>query len=51
TAGGWLLLEHGANQAAAVRGLLARAGFVDVASHTDLAGRPRVTLGHLPCTN
>ncbi|WP_440940801.1 peptide chain release factor N(5)-glutamine methyltransferase [Immundisolibacter sp.] len=51
TAGGWLLLEHGADQAAAVRGLLARAGFVDVASHTDLAGRPRVTLGHLPCTN
>ncbi|HCZ47795.1 MAG TPA: protein-(glutamine-N5) methyltransferase, release factor-specific, partial [Gammaproteobacteria bacterium] len=44
-------LEHGADQAAAVRGLLARAGFVDVASHTDLAGRPRVTLGHLPCTN
>ena len=51
TAGGWLLLEHGAGQAAAVRDLLAQAGFVDVASHTDLAGRPRVTLGHLPCAN
>ncbi|GAB4348343.1 MAG: peptide chain release factor N(5)-glutamine methyltransferase [Immundisolibacter sp.] len=51
TAGGWLLLEHGAGQAAAVCDLLTRAGFVDVASHTDLAGHPRVTLGHLPCAN
>lgn len=51
SAGGWLLLEHGAGQATAVRDLLAQAGFVDVASHTDLAGHPRVTLGHLPCAN
>lgn len=51
TAGGRLLLEHGAGQAAAVRALLTQAGFVAVASHTDLAGQPRVTLGHLPCAN
>jgi release factor glutamine methyltransferase len=51
SAGGWLLLEHGAGQATAVRDLLAQAGFVDVTSHTDLAGHPRVTLGHLPCAN
>lgn len=48
---GWLLLEHGAGQGPAVRDLLATAGFSDIATHADLAGRPRVTLGSLPCAN
>jgi len=43
--GGSLLLEHGYDQAGAVAGQLARAGFRDIDTHTDLAGRARVTLG------
>lgn len=39
--GGWLLLEHGWDQAAAVRALLAGAGFADVQSRRDLAGMER----------
>ena len=46
--GGWLLMEHGYDQAAAVRALLAAAGFVAVASARDLAGIERVTLGRYP---
>ncbi len=45
--GGWLLLEHGAEQAAAVQNLLERHGFHDVTSHPDYSGIPRVTLGSL----
>jgi release factor glutamine methyltransferase len=45
--GGWLLLEHGYDQAAAVRTLLADAGFADVQSWQDLAGIERVSGGHL----
>ena len=44
-AGGWLLLEHGWEQAAAVRALLVQAGFREVASERDLESRERVTLG------
>ena len=47
--GGWLLLEHGFDQAAAVRELLSRQGFGDVASVADLAGHLRISLGRLPC--
>ena len=47
---GWLFLEHGYDQAAAVRGLLADAGFASIASWKDIAGIERVTggrwLGH-----
>lgn len=43
--GGWLLLEHGATQAEAVRDLLTARGFGAVASHRDLAGHERATLG------
>lgn len=46
-AGGCLLLEHGFEQGAAVRGLLAAAGLADVATITDLEGRDRVTRGRL----
>jgi release factor glutamine methyltransferase len=43
--GGWLLLEHGADQGAAVRAALASAGFDAVSSRRDLAGHERVTAG------
>jgi release factor glutamine methyltransferase len=43
--GGWLLLEHGFDQALAVRELLGAAGFVDVHSRRDLAGHERISLG------
>ena len=42
---GWLLLEHGWDQAAAVRELLQAAGFADVVSRRDLAGIERCTGG------
>jgi release factor glutamine methyltransferase len=44
-AGGWLLLEHGWDQAAAVRGLLNRAGLANIASRRDLAGIERCSGG------
>jgi len=43
--GGWLLLEHGHNQAAAVRALLNAAGFQQVSSRNDLAGIARCSGG------
>jgi release factor glutamine methyltransferase len=43
--GGWLLLEHGHDQAQAVRALLIAAGFRDVASRQDLAGIERCSGG------
>ncbi|MEJ7929027.1 peptide chain release factor N(5)-glutamine methyltransferase [Ramlibacter sp. AN1015] len=45
--GGWLLLEHGWDQAAAVRDLLRSAGFVQVASRRDLGGVERCSGGRL----
>lgn len=46
--GGWLLLEHGHNQAPAVRALLAAAGFARVQSRCDLAGIERCSGGQWP---
>ena len=43
--GGWLLLEHGYDQAAAVRQLLQANGFFDVQSRQDLAGIERCSGG------
>jgi release factor glutamine methyltransferase len=43
--GGWLLLEHGFDQALAVRELLAAAGFRSVVSRLDLAGIERCSGG------
>ena len=43
--GGWLLLEHGHDQAEAVRQLLQSAGFQAVATRRDLAGIERCTGG------
>lgn len=42
---GWLLLEHGYDQAEAVRDLLRQAGFVQVSSRRDLGGHERISLG------
>ena len=47
--GGWLLLEHGYDQADAVRALLAVQGFTEIASRKDLGGHERISLGRLPC--
>lgn len=41
--GGWLFLEHGYEQAAAVRALLAAAGLAAVGTWRDLAGHERVS--------
>jgi len=46
-AGGQLWLEHGYDQAAAVRELLVAAGLVDIEQHRDLAGIVRVSGGRL----
>jgi len=43
--GGWLLLEHGFDQADAVVALLAEAGFEAIATRRDLAGHRRATGG------
>lgn len=45
---GWLLLEHGFEQAEAVCKCLLRAGFTKVQTRLDLAGRPRVSGGQWP---
>ena len=47
-AGGWLLLEHGFDQAVACAWLLEAAGFQDVFNAPDLAGVPRVSGGQWP---
>jgi len=43
--GGWLLLEHGFEQGAAVRSMLERAGFSLIETRRDLAGHERATGG------
>ena len=42
---GWLILEHGSDQAPQVAQLLERRGFTDIRTHLDFSGKPRVTLG------
>ena len=46
--GGWLLLEHGYDQAQAVHDLLGNAGFTHIQSHADLAGILRCSGGRWP---
>ena len=46
--GAWLLLEHGWDQAPAVRQMLTQAGFEQVKSRKDLAGIERCSGGHWP---
>jgi len=45
--GGWLLFEHGYDQAAAARALLDAAGFGDIVTLDDLAGIARVAGGKI----
>ena len=45
---GYLLMEHGYDQGAAVRALLQAQGFVEVASARDLAGIERIGFGRRP---
>jgi len=44
-AGGWLLLEHGWQQGAAVRAIMTQYGYQAVSTVDDYGGNPRVTLG------
>lgn len=46
--GGWLFIEHGYDQAAAVGELLQQAGFVGIEQHRDLAGIVRDSGGKIP---
>ncbi len=46
--GGWLILEHGYQQAEAVQACLNAAGLQHIATYRDLAGQPRVTEGQTP---
>lgn len=45
--GGWLLLEHGYEQASQVRTLLQHGGYSEVTTRKDLAGRERCSGGRL----
>jgi release factor glutamine methyltransferase len=45
---GWLVLEHGYDQAGSCRNLFAEAGFEQVFTLSDLAGQTRVTGGQWP---
>jgi release factor glutamine methyltransferase len=47
TSQGWLMLEHGFDQAEAVGDLMAEAGFINIQSLPDLAGVLRVTIGNI----
>jgi release factor glutamine methyltransferase len=49
--GGWLLLEHGWDQAPAVAALLTDAGFEAIGHRHDLGGHPRCTGGRWPAGN
>jgi len=48
---GWLLIEHGYNQAGAVQALFNQHGFNGVNSQTDLAGHQRMTCGQCLTTS
>jgi len=45
---GWLMLEHGYNQAEKIQDLMADAGLVDIATMKDLGGNDRVTIAKNP---
>ena len=45
---GWLMLEHGYQQAEIVADLMANTGLVDIATIQDLGGNDRVTIGRNP---
>lgn len=45
---GWLMLEHGYNQAPAVADLMAQTGLVNIETYKDFGGNDRVTMGKNP---
>ena len=45
--GGWLAVEHGATQGAAVRRIFHQHGFDHISTHQDIEHRPRATVGRL----
>ncbi len=45
---GWLMFEHGYNQAQSVSELMAQAGLVNIETFKDLGGNDRVTIGKNP---
>ena len=45
---GWLMFEHGYNQAESVRDLMAQTGLVTIETLKDLGGNDRVTIGKNP---
>lgn len=47
-AGGWLLVEHGYDQAESVADLLAEAGYSGIGLRRDYGGQPRVSQGQWP---
>lgn len=49
--GGWLLVEHGHDQAHGVAAFWRAAGLLDVQSRQDLSGNPRMTGGRKPIAN
>lgn len=49
--GGWLIVEHGYNQAAAVQQLFKERGYVQIATRHDYGGNPRITLGQKTAQN
>ncbi len=46
--GGWLLVEHGHDQAGAVAALWRQVGLINVSGRQDLSGNPRMTGGQKP---
>lgn len=50
-AGGWLIVEHGYNQASSVQALFNSFGYVNVCSRQDYAGHDRITLGQIRALN
>lgn len=46
--GGWLMIEHGWQQSAAVQDLFKMAGFIAITDHQDFGGQDRVVIGQKP---
>lgn len=46
--GGWLLIEHGFEQGAAICQLYRQAGYTDAETFRDLAGLDRISVGRMP---
>lgn len=45
--GGWIFFEHGFDQSSALQNILKNHGYTDIKTVSDLAGKPRVTLGQM----